>query len=80
MKTEKYEILNAAKSNDSLDKLTGYNNVDCEFPNNGMDYSNAIVMEDKDDWFIDLGTGNGFAQYSKSDFTLKKAIDNETND
>lgn len=80
MKTEKYEILNAAKSNGSLDELTGYDYVDCEFPNNVIDYSNAIVMEDEENWFIDLGTGLGFAQYSKSDFTLKKAIDNETND
>lgn len=80
MKTEKYEILNAAKLNDSIDELIGYNYVDCEFPNNDMDYSNAIIMEDEHDWFIDLGTGLGFAQYSKSDFTLKEVIDNETND
>lgn len=80
MKTEKYEILNAAKSNDSLDELTDYNYVDCEFPNNGIDYSNAIIMEDENNWFIDLGTGLGFAQYPKSDFTLKEALNNETND
>lgn len=80
MKTEKYEILNDAKRNGSLDELTGYNYVDCEFPNNYIDYGNAIVMEDQENWFIDLGTGIGFAQYSKSDFTLKKAIENETND
>lgn len=80
MKTEKYEILNDAKANESLDELTGYNTVNCEFPVNGIDYQNSIVMEDEEDWFVDLGLGAGFAQYSKSNFTLNEAIENETND
>ena len=74
METEKYEILNDAKRSDSIDELIGFSYVEYEFPDDGTDYHNAIVMEDSENWFIDLGLGLGFAQYHKCDFTLDEAI------
>jgi len=37
-------------------------------------FENAIISENEESYFIDLGTGIGEAEYPKCDFTLDAAI------
>ena len=43
----------------------------------GYDY--AIISENNESYFVDLGTGLGEAEYPKSDFTLDEAIEDQVN-
>lgn len=42
-------------------------------------FENAVISEDEESYFIDLGTGLGEAEYPKSDFTLDQAIEDQVN-
>lgn len=42
-------------------------------------FENAIISESEESWFVDLCTGLGEAEYSKCDFTLDQAIEDQIN-
>lgn len=42
-------------------------------------FENAIISENEESWFVDLCTGLGEAEYSKCDFTLDQAIEDQIN-
>lgn len=42
-------------------------------------FSNAVISENEESWFIDLYTGCGEAEYPKCDFTLDQAIEDQKN-
>lgn len=42
-------------------------------------FENAIISENEESWFVDLRTGLGEAEYSKCDFTLDQAIEDQIN-
>lgn len=42
-------------------------------------FENAIISENEESYFVDLGTGLGEAEYPKADFTLDEAIIDQTN-
>ena len=42
-------------------------------------FANAVISENEESYFIDLGTGLGEAEYPKSDFTLDQAIEDQVN-
>lgn len=42
-------------------------------------FANAVISENEESYFVDLGTGLGEAEYPKSDFTLDQAIEDQVN-
>lgn len=42
-------------------------------------FNNAVISEDEINWYIDLGTGLGEAEYPKCDFTIDQAINDQVN-
>ena len=42
-------------------------------------FAKAVISENEESYFIDLGTGLGEAEYPKSDFTLDQAIEDQVN-
>lgn len=41
-------------------------------------FPNAEISEDEDNFYIDLGTGLGEAEYPKSDWNLREAIKDQS--
>lgn len=42
-------------------------------------FAKAVISENEESYFVDLGTGLGEAEYQKSDFTLDQAIEDQVN-
>lgn len=42
-------------------------------------FSNAIISENEESWFVDLRTGLGEGEYPKNSFTLDEAIEDQIN-
>lgn len=42
-------------------------------------FSDAIISENEESWFVDLRLGFGEGEYPKADFTLEEAINDQIN-
>lgn len=76
-----YDILNEIKRAGFLDNLITLEEVSksgCNIP--ASEESDILILQDCENYYIDLNYGLGFGEYPKDSFTLQEAIDDACND
>ena len=64
---------------DNVSWIVLYGSVKTNIDKEVDGFENAVISEDEESYFVDLGTGLGEAEYPKSDFTLDQAIEDQVN-
>lgn len=64
---------------DNVSWIVLYGSVKTNIDKEVDGFENAVISENEESYFVDLGTGLGEAEYPKSDFTLDQAIEDQVN-